>query len=707
MYNAESIALFNKANTLYKGKLYAQALDLYKKSVQIEPAFYEAHFCVAKTLARLRQANDAIAVFKQNAGLIPQNELNQYVLAFLNILTEEKQNLEAIQWINSFNFPFSEAIKKKYLNLLLVENQKSNFYNKTLAYFTLKKAKAISNEIISHTNISENIKKEIETERFFEKLEKLSSNLKQQEKLNILDTSLSQSIKANIQTLKIIAQGKDNTPFATLQTIEQKAIKNLDAIFELSKKEDVNSLTLKNIRKILKDNAYDTKKQNQVQQKINEFNAIQRKKSIKTVLIFFGLSALFMITALVYYYFSAKSEAYEWALQSNNIEYANHYLAKYGDDVAVHTKRERLMYQNAVQQNTSESIIQLRKNYPKSKYLRKIHFNTKGNEKIEVFGLKSSYHNLKELEENTYLLPYGCVVGIKSSHKYTKYSRKYFRVSKHTNINLNTHTPKDTMYSNRIYYVNASKLNVRTRGYAHASVVEQIKIGEPVIYLGEHSAIKSKAQFLDEELEDYYYKIQTENQMVGWVHGAGLNNLSTNTPLTFTDFNLGLEAIIENYTDTFTPIEEEEILPINSEAPTTHNTDTLIEYPTAEDTIQEENTQATTAIEAIQEEPKTTRTTCRQCKGKGTYKTNCPNTNCEYGFISTTCSTCGGNYRSGTSLCTNAGCNYQGCEYCDYDGAACAQCTRGKVTIEHAQCNGTSKINKRCNACKGKGYIIK
>lgn len=101
------------------------------------------------------------------------------------------------------------------------------------------------------------------------------------------------------------------------------------------------------------------------------------------------------------------------------------------------------------------------------------------------------------------------------------------------------------------------------------------------------------------------------------------------------------------------------------------------------------------------------KTTCLSCKGKGKTSIKCNSDGCQNGFISATCTTCNGNYRSGKGICPNPGCNFVGCEYCDYDGAACTKCDRGKITIKHSKCNGTGKIQTSCSVCSGKGYTIK
>lgn len=103
----------------------------------------------------------------------------------------------------------------------------------------------------------------------------------------------------------------------------------------------------------------------------------------------------------------------------------------------------------------------------------------------------------------------------------------------------------------------------------------------------------------------------------------------------------------------------------------------------------------------------TQKTTCKICSGTGKLKQKCTDANCKDGFLSATCSTCNGNYRSGKAICPNPGCNYVGCEYCDYDAAACNKCSRGKTTIKHSVCYGTGYISATCKTCAGKGYTLK
>ncbi|MGB0885318.1 MAG: hypothetical protein ACPGR5_02755 [Chitinophagales bacterium] len=101
-------------------------------------------------------------------------------------------------------------------------------------------------------------------------------------------------------------------------------------------------------------------------------------------------------------------------------------------------------------------------------------------------------------------------------------------------------------------------------------------------------------------------------------------------------------------------------------------------------------------------EDEKTKTTCTSCNGDGRKIEKCKNEICNNGKTKITCSSCNGNYKSSNTLCYK--CEGIGCDYCDYDGAACDNCKSGKNETNHQVCSGTGKITETCTQCNGKGF---
>ena len=96
---------------------------------------------------------------------------------------------------------------------------------------------------------------------------------------------------------------------------------------------------------------------------------------------------------------------------------------------------------------------------------------------------------------------------------------------------------------------------------------------------------------------------------------------------------------------------------------------------------------------------------CISCNKNGYIIRNCNASGCSNGKIQSNCTSCNGNYMSALDLCPK--CSGTGCDYCDYDGQACDECTNGKKSTSHQVCSGLGRITQTCTTCNGDGTIIK
>ncbi|MEM6805810.1 MAG: hypothetical protein AAF696_30705, partial [Bacteroidota bacterium] len=91
----ESLAHFKDANKLYVSKLYEDALQQYKRATELHASFTDAHFCVAKTLLRLKKTEEGLAYFEKYQELIPKEKRPNYVVGLAGILSDEGEDEQA------------------------------------------------------------------------------------------------------------------------------------------------------------------------------------------------------------------------------------------------------------------------------------------------------------------------------------------------------------------------------------------------------------------------------------------------------------------------------------------------------------------------------------------------------------------------------------------------------------------------------------
>lgn len=700
---------FNKANQLYNSKLYKEALGLYQKAIELDLTFYDAHFCIAKTLVRLQQSTEGIAHFKKYAGLIPSEKLQDYVLGFLNILQQENNPQASLEFLESFKMGFNQELNKKYLELLLISNKKDSFYK--AVFSSVNEANQIQTlkQVLQLETIPQNIKTEIIQDNIFEKIELLNKKIdslsqhtfSRQDLLHI-----NKSLKAKLDNIKSGNTTNYNNDFQEIVDDIKVAVSN---VYKIHPEYENDTLVLNKIIKLLKSHGFDKHKINEIELKLANQQKTQRSKNIKRVLIFVGVLLFAAILFVAIYYIVEKKDLYHKAIKGNEIYLLNNYLNKYGDNDAIHEKRELLRYKEAVKYNTSKTIDYFIKLYPKSKFLREVKIHSSSQNSFEIYGVETPavYLKIAKKDSKTFLLPYGCTIGIKGAKSKVKDNKKYFKVSKNITLVNNNAEENVMLQTDKIYYVNATLLNLRKSGNDTAPIVNQIPRGEPIMYLGRKSDAMSKAELFGEKIWDHYYYVKTINNELGWLHGAGLNNLKQNYNLSLVDFTLDIENIKTNFDDSSGIIIDK----IEAKQEIKSDTSTTKQDAIERTIILQQEIESTKSA-TIKETPakpdlKPQKTSCKKCLGAGRLNQNCSDANCNSGFVSTTCTSCYGNYRSGSDLCENPGCNYEGCEYCDYDAAACGKCTRGKTSIKHNACNGTGKISTQCNTCSGKGFIIK
>ncbi len=85
-------------------------------------------------------------------------------------------------------------------------------------------------------------------------------------------------------------------------------------------------------------------------------------------------------------------------------------------------------------------------------------------------------------------------------------------------------------FSTDAFYVNVPS-TILLKGPEEQPVLREVNLGDRLKYLGERSDFTSKMLIRDALHEDYWYKVKTHDNIVGWVNGVGLKKETDGTPV--------------------------------------------------------------------------------------------------------------------------------------------------------------------------------
>lgn len=85
-------------------------------------------------------------------------------------------------------------------------------------------------------------------------------------------------------------------------------------------------------------------------------------------------------------------------------------------------------------------------------------------------------------------------------------------------------------FSTDAFYVNVPS-TILLKGPEEQPVLREVFLGERLKYLGEKSDFTSKMLIRDALHEDFWYKVKTHDNLVGWVNGVGLKKEKDGTPV--------------------------------------------------------------------------------------------------------------------------------------------------------------------------------
>ncbi|MCP4181173.1 MAG: SH3 domain-containing protein [bacterium] len=437
---SQAITHFNDGGKLYKVDLFNEALEQYEKALENDPTFHDAHFCLAKTLIRLKKYDDGISHFSKYVHLIPKEKQGNYILALSNILIDEHQQGKALSLVESLNISFTEKQTFDYVPILISNNKVYDAIDKILqiknADFVAKEYKALlENKSFTESTINKFCKDNI-IPRFYLAQKKIELI----HKLGIQNKELKQKIDDSVALVKIIRTEKRVDYASKIEELDEKIVQAQNIVLQhgytILKTKNISSS--KKVLSVLVSTKYDTKK---TQEFANEIKAIEKKNTsstIKKVSIIGGVILFISLASYFGYNTYQKSEAYDKAISSQNLNEYNYYLRKFGDKEDIHKLREEKLYEIALQSNKSNDIQSLVSLYSNSEKLRTITFNNLNeNVNFDFFGVNSfddNLHGTKQSNSFIYKIPLGCKVGYRINQYGKLPIEKFFTVNQNLNI---------------------------------------------------------------------------------------------------------------------------------------------------------------------------------------------------------------------------------------------------------------------------------
>lgn len=391
----QSIINFNDANKLYKGNLYKEALEQYKKAVKYDPAFYDAHFCIAKCMLRLDNTDEALSYFNKYVGLIPKDKLGNYIFSLMTILKDSGHVRKALNLVKNFNVTFNEKQQLDYGILNLSYGDYNNALH-TLLNYDKNKVNIFYDKVINDKSVSDEIKNKLNESKsvplFFNAIKRIktlkSVGINNKDLLNLISKAQEELIAIK-ESNPINISKLDNV----YETIAEAQIV-IDKQSELLIKTD-NLSNVKPLISVLAQTGYNKIRVNELKKKADAINSAKRNKSLKVggiaaaAVLILGLAGYFGYNAY------AKSSAKNSAIQSNSIYALNNFISTYGKDTEIDKLREKKFYEIAVKSNDAKDFAGLSRNYPNSKFLRKIEVKFSGSNSVSrrSYGLGNTNQN--------------------------------------------------------------------------------------------------------------------------------------------------------------------------------------------------------------------------------------------------------------------------------------------------------------------------
>jgi tetratricopeptide (TPR) repeat protein len=297
----QAIINFNDGNKLYKVNLFAEALDQYKKAVDNDPTFYNAHFCLAKTYLRLKQYDDGIQHFKKFIHLIPKDKQSEYLLALSNILAEEKQIEKAVTLIDILHITFNNQQILNYVVLLLQSNKVSKAIHQIFQIKPSKFRIKDYEELLSKDRISKAAIHDFSKENIIPRFFRFQNRLVVLKNAQIQNKDLKEKLATATSLIELIRTDENIDYDTRIDELEQQIAKAQTIVFKHTKMLlNSNKIELsKRVLKTLKSTDFDFNKTQEITDEIKELEKKKANSKIKKIAL--SLVVVFLIGLASYF----------------------------------------------------------------------------------------------------------------------------------------------------------------------------------------------------------------------------------------------------------------------------------------------------------------------------------------------------------------------------------------------------------------------
>jgi len=469
----QAVTHFNDGGKLYKVNLFSDALVQYQKAIDNDPTFHDAHFCLAKTLVRLKKYSEGIEHFKRYVHLIPKNNQGSYVLGLSNILIEEQQQSKALSLTDSLDVSFSEKQVFDYVPLLLSNNKIGKALNLILNLSDKNQIARGYKDLLESDNIPssiiETLKKEDVVPRYFKAQKKIQllqkAGIQHKEYKTKIDeaSALLTQIRGNEHILYSNELNKLDTIIETSQDIlaqQASIILKADNISFANK-----------ILSMLESTKYDPTKLQPFADKLRKSEKSKNQRKIKITVV--SVLAVLIISTASYYAYNSyqESDAYDRAITSTSLSEYTRYLNKFGDNDEIHKLRETKLYEMALTSNDAQEINELSNFYPKSKHLKVISIKSDVPDynSVMLTGVGNENNRVSLNGNRAYLVPAGCILNLSIQYHNKIPYNTYFTVAENMTITANLPDSETVLFE--------ENFNNNKNNWSLVNDVKQLKYG--------------------------------------------------------------------------------------------------------------------------------------------------------------------------------------------------------------------------------------
>lgn len=387
------VKFFNRGNKLYKGKLYEEALEEYKKAAKEDLTAFNAHFCVAKTLVRLYRTQEAVEYFKKYFHLIPEQKRNNYVIGLARILLEENSSTLALGLINDYyKLNYTEKQILFIIELNFINSKISEGIEKTLNLPVKHSTLKTYESLLENKQIPKDTIKKLKNDNIIPRFYKHYKSVKLLDNASISNNSLNKIIISLKNQIREMRNKKGVNYTESLEKIQDL----LTACHDIMEKMLQNNLRARETYKaktvlgLLLSTGFDKKKLDIPKKEIESQGKTKKAKLFKTLGISISAILIFGILSIIGYNYFNKSNDKSEAIKRNTISSYTKYLNKYGDDKEINNLLEDQIYKVSISTNDAKYFNLLSSKFPKSNKIKTISISKSGNASLNVSGIGSN-----------------------------------------------------------------------------------------------------------------------------------------------------------------------------------------------------------------------------------------------------------------------------------------------------------------------------